>query len=81
MGECGEYELLFTIRKKDEEEFLNQTSARKVQVNRIGEITGDSRKVLFEGKEKIRFDNFDISARDFEDVRDYLNELTKYLSP
>ena len=80
MGECGEYELMFTIKKEDEEEFLNQARSKEIKVHRIGEITGDSKKILHEGGKKIHFDDFKISGRNYDNVRNYLDDLTNYLS-
>lgn len=80
MGECGEYELMFTIKKKDENEFLNQARSKEIKVHRIGEITRDSEKILDEGGKRIHFDNFEISGRNYDNVRNYLDDLTDYLS-
>jgi len=78
MGECGEYELLFTIKKRDIKEFLLQAEDRNFRVSRIGEVKADTGKVLIEDNRVINFDAFNISARSYRDIGEYLEALFKF---
>ena len=79
MGECGEYELLFTIKKKDVKNFLLQAEGNNFRVSRIGEVKADTGKVLIEDNRVINFDDFNISARSYKDIGTYLEALFKLL--
>ena len=79
-GEAGEYELLFSISKQDEKLFLSATKKGGFTFYRLGEVTsGRTINVLQDGK-KLDFSDFDISARSFNSINDYLEKLDNYLS-
>ena len=80
MGECGEYELLFTVNKKNEVKLAEQARKQKLHITRIGEITVENEKILMEDGKELKFNDFDISARSFSQVSDYLSELVKYIT-
>lgn len=79
LGECGEYELLFTISKKNEECFMEEAKAKGLKFYRIGNICGESRNVLCEGDSEVNLRGLNISARDFEDVKEYIKRLEDFL--
>ena len=79
MGECGEYELLFTIKKRDVKDFLLQAGDKNILVSRIGEVRTDTGKILIEDNRVINFDAFNISARSYKDTGEYLDALFRYL--
>ena len=79
-GECGEYELLFSIPKPDVKYFESAAKKRGFDFHRLGEVTKERTiKVLQDGK-KLDFSDFNISARSFNNIHDYLEELEEYLS-
>jgi len=80
MGECGEYELLFTVSKKNEVKLTEQARKKKLHITRIGEIIVENEKILMEDGKELNFNDFDISARSFAQVSDYLSELVKYIT-
>lgn len=79
-GECGEYELLFTVSKKREKEFLNEVARNQLQFTYIGEVSETPDRILMEDGKKLDFGDFNISARGFKSIADYLFELTKYIA-
>jgi thiamine-monophosphate kinase len=79
MGECGEYELLFTVRKEDEERFIEKSKHNNLSFHKIGKLTEPSRKLLFENNQVLDLVNYDIWARNYSDIGEYLNDLTGYL--
>ncbi len=79
LGEAGEYELLFTIKNKDEQAFLQEAEAQKLQFYNIGQITDLGMRTLIEDNKEIDLSKIDIRGRDFTDVKGYLNELLKGL--
>ncbi len=78
-GECGEYELLFTINRDSEKEFLNQTRTSKLQFAYLGAMTEAPGRYLEEGGKVLRLNDFNISARGYDRIEDYLNDLTKFI--
>lgn len=79
LGECGEYELIFTIKKENEDQFVTEAKRGKFTFYKIGEVTSSMKKILVEDSKKINLENINISARDFADVSRYMSELRKAL--
>ncbi len=79
-GECGEYELLFTIRKQDELSFLAAAKEKKYSFHRLGEVTEDETRWVILNRKKLDFGDFNVSARDYNNLSDYLDKLENYLS-
>ena len=79
MGECGEYELLFTINKKKEREFLDESRLNQIHFTKIGEVTRKDIMLIVSNKKEFDFNDFNIHARNFERVSDYIKELMMYL--
>ena len=80
LGECGEYELLFTVPEKKEKEFLQEADKQQLEFYWIGTITKPSIKVLREGRRETDLGKLDISARSFDDMKDYIKELLGFLN-
>lgn len=78
MGECGEYELLFTIRKEEEEAFILKAKSSHLNFFKIGSITKPSQKTLNENKREYDLTSLNISARDFADKKEYINKLIEF---
>ena len=79
LGECGEYELLFTISPENESDLLSKAQQKEVNLIKIGTITDSlEHKLIKNGKEYL-LNDFDISARDFSDHLEYIKGLTHYL--
>lgn len=79
LGECGEYELLFTISKENYEEFLEKTKERGLTFYQIGEIKERNSKLLYVGDKSIDLSTFKLSARDYEDVKQYLKDVIDFV--
>jgi len=80
LGECGEYELLFTVDKNNIEAFEKEIKSSGFEINRIGTITDvDIKKIISKNKE-IKLNNFDISARAFNSTKEYLSTLTDFVN-
>ena len=77
-GECGEYELLFTVKPGKLNEFLNESKKQNLKFYNLGKIT-EKDKILMRNDIKIDLTQFNIRARDYENIEDYLNELIKKL--
>jgi thiamine-monophosphate kinase len=78
-GECGEYELLFTINPANEKKLLKDADEAGCKLYRIGKITNDLSKILLTDNQKFTLNDFKISARDFTDHYQYIACLTEYL--
>lgn len=78
LGECGEYELVFTIKKSDEEAFCDMVKKNQYCITKIGEIVKEEKKlIVLQGADKKLID-FDIKARNYKHISDYLKDLTDY---
>ncbi|EGW37765.1 AIR synthase related protein [Desulfosporosinus sp. OT] len=80
LGECGEYELLFTLRKEAEEEFLNEAQENNLKFYKIGQVREDGTKSLQERGREIDLATYALSARDFPYPKDYLQAVVNFLS-
>jgi len=79
MGECGEYELVFTVPPNCEDLLLKDAKENNLSFHKIGVMTGSQRYLLNEPGKQRDFTSFRIFARDYPDVKDYLNALSNYL--
>ena len=78
LGECGEYELVFTIKPEDEKNFLAEAESRELYFTKIGTIQ-EEEKMLLSGSVHYDLSDFNIGGRDFADPQEYIIALTKYL--
>jgi thiamine-monophosphate kinase len=78
LGECGEYELLFTIPTNCEQEFIKEADEKKLRFYRLGVITEDCRTVT-EGSDTFDLRSLRIEARGFDNAKQYLDALTDWL--
>jgi thiamine-monophosphate kinase len=79
-GECGEYELLFTVKAKDESDLLSRIKTNGCKFYHIGEVaTNDTRSIKYENK-WIEVNDFEIRARNFKHQTEYLTNLEEYIS-
>ena len=79
LGECGEYELLFTVGAQDEEAFLKDAQSRGLVFYNIGRMTGTPGRVLYEDGRQRDLSLIDVRARDFEDIKAYVGALINAL--
>ena len=79
LGECGEYELVFTVRPEKTAQFEKKAADKKLPVFRIGEITGNpAYHIPYQGK-TVDLKQLNFFARDFENIHDYLKKVEKFL--
>ena len=77
-GECGEYELLFTVNEDKVEDFFKKAKEQNLVFFQIGKIT-EKKKILNIGEKEIDLSQIDFRARDFDNVKDYLEKLIRKL--
>ncbi len=80
LGECGEYELLFTLSKEVEEEFLNEARQKKLEFYKLGEVKEQSSKSLWKKDREIDLITYDLSARNYTDPKNYLRAVINFLT-
>lgn len=78
LGECGEYELMFTVGSHDEKEFCQEALDRGLEFYRIGGVTESANRVLYENERRIDLSSLNIRARDFDDLKTYIKELIDF---
>lgn len=76
-GGCGEYELLFTVKREEETAFLSEAREKGLRFYRLGRITGGKspQKILREDGARIDLSQVSMSARDFTTAEEYLEKL------
>jgi thiamine-monophosphate kinase len=79
LGECGEYELLFTIPPGREGSFLAAARASGCSFHRLGRMGPRWQRVLYENGRRLDLGSLRIQARDFESPRAYLAALAQGL--
>ena len=79
LGECGEYELLFTLDKRNLSKFNKCAEVQNLSFTPIGYVTENKIKRLESSSSKIDLNEFNIRARDYEDVHFYIKALTNYI--
>ena len=79
LGECGEYELLFTLSKEAEEEFFKEALEKKLKFYKLGDVKEEGSKVLWERGRKIDFMTYELRARDYIDPKDYLRAVAHFI--
>jgi len=79
LGECGEYELVFTIPPGSEPELLSDAHTQHLVFRKIGMISGDKMMILKNGKNSLDLNGYSIFARNYKDVKEYLRELVQFI--
>lgn len=79
LGECGEYELLFTLKKDVEEAFLREVLEKKLTFYKIGEVIKD-KKFLREKDLRLDLTDYTFKARDYPHREEYLREVLSFLN-
>lgn len=80
LGECGEYELLFTVCPQDEEFFfLKEAQSKGWEFTKIGRITESSKRVLHEDQKTFELSPLNIRARDFDQIKTYIKTLIDFI--
>jgi thiamine-monophosphate kinase len=78
LGECGEYELLFTVPADSERKFMEEAKANGMRFYRLGVMTENCR-TAFDGSDSIDLSSLKIEARSFDNARTYLKALTDWI--
>lgn len=79
MGECGEYELLFSVPPENNKAFLKIARAEGLKFTPIGEFTKADNRILTEGDKIWNLERYSISARDYSSKQEYLEKLLDFL--
>jgi len=79
LGECGEYELVFTIPPESEHGFLTEAKEQRLLYNKLGVITSDKKLILQNGNKSLDLCGYKLFARNFKDVKEYISELSKFI--
>ncbi len=79
LGECGEYEILFTVNPQNKERLKTELNKRKIGANEIGVISSDpNQKEVVYHKKEYNLTNYTICARNFTSVQAYLNAMIEW---
>lgn len=78
-GECGEYELLFTVPQACEEAFRKALAEKNLRITRIGEVVRNRSIRCSTRGTIIDFSDFSIEARGYGDHKAYLRDVMAYI--
>ena len=78
LGECGEYELLFTVRPDRETHFLAEARRSGCAFHQLGTITASDRRLRGEGR-AIDLTRWRLQARDFDSPAAFLKAMVQWL--
>jgi thiamine monophosphate kinase len=78
--ESGEYELVFTIPPETEQAFLSDAWRKGLSFNRVGTISKEEEYILITKVGNINFRGFDLHARNFPGIREYLAAAIEFLA-
>jgi len=79
LGECGEYELVFTISPDTAAAFLSEMHAQNLAFTKLGVITADDKKLLMDGAKSLDLTRYSLYARNFNDVSHYISEVIQFI--
>ncbi len=79
LGECGEYELLFTMKKGNSEDFFKKASEENLNFFKIGEVKESGIKRLFTDNQVIDLRAYHLNARDYHDKKSFLMDIFEFL--
>ena len=80
LGECGEYELLFSAREHDRKNIFSTAKKLKCPLYCIGKLTGTSdRRTITSEKRTLDLSGSAIRARDFPDTNTYLKAMKQWI--
>jgi thiamine-monophosphate kinase len=78
LGECGEYELVFTVSGQREKEFLTEARAGGLEFSKLGHIT-EEKQLIRNNHKTIDLSGYSIFARNYENVEDYIREVVHFI--
>ncbi len=79
LGECGEYELVFTLSPEKEIQFLSEAAALNLKYTKIGEVTEDKRLLLESKRRTIDLSGYSIFARNYAEVQEYIRAVVNFI--
>lgn len=79
LGECGEYELVFTVSPELEDNLLTEAESNGCKLFKIGTITSIKDQILITNSKQINLNDYRISAREFTDHLQYIKIMKEYL--
>lgn len=79
LGECGEYELVFSVSKEDTDEFLDEASKHNLNFTAIGKVKEATQKQLQTPSKIIDLQDFTIKGRNFKEETEYIEALNNYI--
>jgi len=80
LGECGEYEILFTVSEQNKENLIDKIMKQNSKIYEIGKITASEvdKSVILKDK-LFNLSDYNMKARDFENVKDYLKNVMEWV--
>lgn len=83
LAECGEFELLFTVDKFNEEKMLEEAEKKHYRLYRVGTVTEKkegSFMIIHDNGKRINLSDMNIRGRDYANPQAYLAALLKWVN-
>ncbi len=77
-AEAGEYAFCFTVPKSRYDEFINEARSEKVKFYEVGAVVEQKTKRITNEHFTIDFTGYSFSARDYKNMKDYIEMLNKW---
>ena len=78
-GECGEYELLFTIDSSKADEFEKIISEDSLNIKNIGTVCMNDTKKVFDENYFIDFSEYNLHARSYKNISEYVSSMISFI--
>jgi thiamine-monophosphate kinase len=80
LGECGEYELVFTIPPENESDLLAEAQSQNLFFSKLGMMTGEEKMILHHHDKILDLTGYSLFARNYGDVKEYINEVVQFIN-
>ncbi|MBN2435379.1 MAG: hypothetical protein JXK07_08970 [Spirochaetes bacterium] len=77
-AEAGEYAFCFTVTKNRYDEFMKEASSEKVKFYEVGTVVEPKTKIINNEHFTLSFTDYSFSARDYVNMKDYIETLNKW---
>jgi thiamine-monophosphate kinase len=81
LGECGEYEILFTVRPRDKASLQAELRRQGIAAAELGVVTADpGQRAVRQDKLELDLSGYSLQARDFTRVQDYVAAMLEWMA-
>ncbi|HNW99937.1 MAG TPA: AIR synthase related protein [Candidatus Cloacimonadota bacterium] len=80
LGECGEYEILFTVSSRNREYLQAELIKHEIEAYEVGNITGCAEtQIVTHQQNHYDFTGYNFKARDYSNIREYVQKMIEWV--